>query len=75
MRYTIETAGPTIVGEVFPTMEALGDQPWCVRLYHNGTQIASRFIEASSGLEAVTAARRTGWRKKALTERLKLVEI
>ena len=56
MRYTIETAGPTIVGEVIPTMEALGEQPWCVRLYHNGTQIASRFIEASSGLEAVTAA-------------------
>ena len=56
MKYTIETAGPTIVGEATPTMEALGDQPWCVRLYHNGTQIASRFIEASSGLEAVTAA-------------------
>ena len=56
MKYTIETAGPTIVGEVYPTMEALGDQSWCVRLYHNGTQIASRFIEASSGLEAVTAA-------------------
>jgi hypothetical protein len=56
MKYTIETAVPTIVGEVFPTMEALGDQPWIVRLYKDGTRIVHRFIEASSGLEAVTAA-------------------
>ena len=56
MKYTIETAGPTIVGEVTPTMEALGDQPWIVRLYEDGTLIVHRFIEASSGLEAVTAA-------------------
>ena len=56
MKYTIETAGPTIVGEATPTMEALGDQPWIVRLYEDGTLIVHRFIEASSGLEAVTAA-------------------
>jgi hypothetical protein len=37
-------------------MEALGDQPWIVRLYKDGTRIVHRFIEASSGLEAVTAA-------------------
>ena len=57
MKYTIETAGPTIVGEVTPTMEALGDQPWRVALYNEmGVQVDFSIIEASSGLEAVTAA-------------------
>ena len=56
MKYTIETAGPVLVAVVTPTMEALGDQPWIVRLYKDGALIVHRFIEASSGLEAVTAA-------------------
>ena len=57
MKYTIETAGPVLVAVVTPTMEALGDQPWCVRLYDEmGVQVDFSVIEASSGLEAVTAA-------------------
>lgn len=56
MKYTIETAGQILVAVVTPTMEALGDQPWIVRLYEGGALIVHRIIEASSGLEAVTAA-------------------
>ena len=72
MKYTIETAGPVLVAVVTPTMEALGDQPWCVRLYHNGTQIASRFIEASSGLEAVTAAAEDWLEEKGINGTIKI---
>ena len=57
MKYTIETAGPVLVAVVTPTMEALGDQPWHVALYNEGgAQVDFSIIEASSGLEAVTAA-------------------
>ena len=57
MRYTIETAGPTIVGEVFPTMEALGDQPWFVVLRkEDGNFLESMTIETFAGLAAATDA-------------------
>ena len=54
--YTFQTAGPDIIARVYPTLEALGDQPWYVWLYENGIRVTFRIIEASSGLEAVTAA-------------------
>jgi hypothetical protein len=72
MKYTIETAGPVLMGVVTPTMEALGDQPWIVRLYEGGALIVHRFIEASSGLEAVTAAAEDWLEEKGIDGTIKI---
>ena len=55
--YTFQTAGPDIIARVYPTMEALGDQPWRVELTDavDGVRVCLPVtIEASSALEAAT---------------------
>lgn len=55
--YVFTTEGPNITAKVWPTLQALGDQPWRVQLLDSyGKQIASRVIEAESGLGAATDA-------------------
>lgn len=58
--YRFTTYGPDITAQVEPTMEALGDQPWRVKLtfeppFDNIPPI-SRMIEASSGFGAASQA-------------------
>lgn len=58
--YTFQTAGPDIIARVYPTLEALGDQPWRVLLIDaiDGVEISegSAFYEAPSALQAATEA-------------------
>ena len=59
--YVFTTAGPNITAQVAPTMEALGDQPWRVKLifeppFDNIIPPISRMIEASSGFGAASQA-------------------
>ena len=73
MKYTIETAGPVLVAVVTPTMEALGEQPWHVALYNEmGEQVDFSIIEASSCLEAATAAAEDWLKKEGINGTIKI---
>ncbi len=58
--YTFQTAGPDIIARVYPTLEALGDQPWRVQLIGPSDRVeltdGSAFYEAPCGLQAATEA-------------------
>ena len=55
--YTFQTAGPDIIARVYPTLEALGDQPWRVILRDtDGAFLDSMTIESFAGLAAATDA-------------------
>lgn len=55
--YTFQTAGPDIIARVYPTLEALGDQPWRVVLRDtDGAFLDSMTIESFAGLAAATDA-------------------
>lgn len=57
MNYRIETCLGMIHAEVHPTMEALGDQPWTVRLRDTkGVLLLSCTVEDCSALGAASEA-------------------
>ena len=58
--YHLSTELGMLHAEVSPTLEALGEQPWQVRIRSTaGDLLLSCFVEAASGLEAATEAAET----------------
>ncbi len=57
MNYKFDTALGMLHAEVLPTLEALGDQPWQVRIRSTkGDLLLSCFVEDSSAVSAAEEA-------------------
>ena len=68
--YHFHTELGMISAEVTPTLEALGDQQWAVRLRHSkGDLLLSCFVEDSSALGAAAEAVRTLLEAKKCTNK------
>ena len=68
--YHCHTELGMISAEVTPTLEALGDQPWAVRLRSvKGDLLLSCFVEDSSALGAAAEAVRTLLEAKKCTNK------
>lgn len=74
--YKFNTAVGMIHAQVLPTMEALGDQPWDVRLRSvEGVLVLHCFVEDSSAMGAAAEAVRTflGCRKGLINKSFSIV--